>query len=216
MSARARLGERLSLIVVTDADCGPGRALVDVVAAALRGGAPTVQLRAKHEGTREMLALAHRLRAETRRAGALFFVNDRIDVALAAGADGAHLGDDDLPVEMARSIVPPGFLIGKSVDSPEGARAAEREGADYLGVGPVHATPSKQDAGEAIGVGGVRAVRGATGLPVVAIGGIEEGNATEISAAGADGVAVIRAILRADDPEAAARRLVEAVKRGRM
>ena len=216
MSLRERLGERLALILVTDPECGPGRELVDVVAAALRGGAPAVQLRAKQESTRDMLALARRLREETRRAGALFFVNDRVDVALASGADGAHLGDDDLPVEAARRIVPTDFLIGRSVDSPEGARAAEREGADYVGVGAVFATPSKVDAGEAIGIPGVRAVREATRLPVVAIGGIHERNATEVAAAGADGVAVIRAVLQAPDPEDEARRLVEAVRRARM
>lgn len=216
MSGRERLGERLSLVVVTDADCGPGRALVEVVAAALQGGAPAIQLRAKRESTREMLALARRLREDTRRTGALLFVNDRVDVALAAGADGAHLGDDDLPIALARRLVPAGFLLGRSVDSPEAAAEAEREGADYVGVGPVFATLSKADAGEAIGTAGVRAVRGATALPVVAIGGIDEGNATSVSAAGADGVAVIRAVLQARDPAAAARAILEAVRRGRM
>lgn len=208
------LGERLALVVVTDAECGEGRELVEVVRAALQGGAPCVQLRAKRESTREMLDLAHRLREETRRAGALLFVNDRVDVALAAGADGAHLGEDDLPVEVARGIVPAGFLLGMSVDTPSGAEAAERAGADYVGVGPVLATPSKQDAGPAIGLEGVAAVRAATRLPVVAIGGIDAENTEKIAAAGAHGVAVIRAVMQAPDPAEATRRLMEAVRRG--
>ena len=112
------LAARLSLVVITDAECAAGRGLVQVVRAALRGGAPAVQVRAKTETARETVELSRSLREETRAAGALLFVNDRVDVALAAGADGAHLGDDDLPLAAARSIVPPGFLLGRSVDTP--------------------------------------------------------------------------------------------------
>lgn len=214
MRGAARLAERLSLIVVTDTDCGEGRELITVVRAALQGGAPAVQLRAKEQSSREALALARRLGEETRRAGALLFVNDRVDLALAAGADGAHVGEDDLPIADARGIVPADFLLGMSADSPEVARAAERDGADYVGVGPVFATGSKPDAGAAIGLEGVRAVRAATSLPVVAIGGIDEGNVARVAGAGAHGVAVISAVMRAHDPEKAARRLVEAMRRG--
>lgn len=214
MTRPGALASRLALVVVTDPDCA-GRDLVEVVEAALRGGAPAVQLRAKSTPTREMVELGRRLRAATAAADALLFVNDRVDVAMVVGADGAHLGDDDLPLPAARRIVPPGFLLGRSVDRPEEARTAAREGADYVGAGPVLATPSKLDAAGAIGVAGIAAVRAATALPVVAIGGVDAANAAEVARGGADGVAVIRAVMRAADPAAAARELVAAVESAR-
>jgi thiamine-phosphate pyrophosphorylase len=207
------LVDRLALVVVTDPDCA-GRDLVDVARAALRGGAGALQLRAKQESTREMVELGRRLKAETEAAGALLFVNDRVDVALVIGADGAHLGDDDLPLEAARRIAPPPFLIGRSVDTEAEARVAELAGADYVGAGPVHATPSKLDAAPAIGVRGIGAIAAATGIPVVAIGGVDEETSEAVARAGAAGVAVIRAVMQAADPESAARALVAAVRRG--
>jgi thiamine-phosphate diphosphorylase len=216
MTAGVTLRDRLALIVISDPDCGEGRDLVEVVRAALAGGAPMIQLRAKDASAREMAGLARRLLVETRAAGALFFVNDRVDVALAALADGAHIGADDLPLEAARAIVPPGFLLGRSVDSPAEAAAAARAGADYLGVGPVFATGSKADAGPVVGLEGVRAACEAAGdLPVVGIGGIDAGNAAAVAEAGAAGVAVISAVMRAPDPRAAVERLLEGVRRGR-
>lgn len=206
----AELAARLRLIVVTDPDCGPGRAVVDVVRAALRGGAPAIQLRMKDASAREMTVLARALLTETRRAGALLFVNDRVDVALAAGADGAHVGQDDLPVAAARKIAPPGFLIGVSAETAELARRAQAEGADYAGVGPVYATGSKADAGDAVGVERIAEVAAAVRIPVVGIGGITIGNAPPVLRAGAAGVAVISAIMRAGDPEAATRALLSA------
>lgn len=214
MTAAGRLADRLSLIVITDPDCGDGRSLVEVVRAALQGGAPAIQLRDKRADGRALLELATRLSAETRSAGALLFVNDRLDVALAAGADGAHLGDDDLPLPAARRIVPPGFLLGRSVDDADQARAAAADGADYVGVGPVLSTPSKPEAGDAIGVEGVARVCGAVDLPVVAIGGVDGATAAAIAEAGAAGVAVIRAVMRAADPGHAARELLAAFRRG--
>jgi thiamine-phosphate pyrophosphorylase len=213
VGAGSTLGARLALLVVTDAACGEGRALVEVVRAALVGGAPAIQLRAKVEPTRDTVALAERLLVETRRAGALLFVNDRVDVALAVGADGAHIGDDDLPLPAARRIVPEGFLLGRSVETPAQAATAVREGADYIGVGPVFATLSKADAGPAIGTEGVRAVCAAAGgVPVVGIGGIDSSNARAVAAAGAAGVAVIRAVMLAPDPAAASESLLAAVR----
>lgn len=209
------LVDRLSLIVVTDPECGDGRSIVEVVRAAVRGGAPSIQLRDKHGDARDTLELAKRLLEETRPAGALLFVNDRVDIALAAGADGAHVGDDDLPVDAVRAIAPEGFLIGRSVDDVAGARAALAAGADYLGVGPVFETPSKLDTGPVTGVEGVRRVCGTVEIPVVAIGGVGADNAREIAAAGAAGIAVIRAVMQASDPEAAAAALVQAVREGR-
>lgn len=202
------LSERLRLIVVTDPDCGAGRTLVEVVRAALRGGAPAIQLRMKDRPAREMAHLAEALLAETRRAGALLFVNDRVDVALAAGADGAHVGQEDLPVAAARRIVPPGFLLGVSAETAELARRAEADGADYVGVGPVYATGSKADAGDAVGVGRMAEVAAAVRIPAVGIGGITIENARPLLEAGAAGIAVISAVMRADDPEAAARALL--------
>lgn len=214
MTAQRPLAERLSLIVVTDPECGPGRAVVDVVRAALQGGAPAIQLRDKSADARDLVLLARLLLEETRRAGALLFVNDRVDVALAAGADGAHLGDDDLPLPDARRIAPPGFLLGRSVDDLDQARAATAEGADYLGIGPVRDTPSKEDAGAALGVGGVARVCAAVDLPVVAIGGVDAETAPALSAAGAAGIAVIRAVMAAADPRRATEELLREFRRG--
>ena len=203
------LADRLRLIVVTDADCG-GRDLASVVRAALRGGAPAIQLRMKDAAAREMVEMAQALLAETRPAGALLFVNDRVDVAVIAGADGAHVGQDDLPVSAARRVSPPGFLLGVSAESVELALQAEAEGADYVGVGPVYATGSKADAGEPIGLGRIAEVAAAVKIPVVGIGGIAVGNARAVVESGAAGVAVISAVMRADDPESATRDLLRA------
>ena len=203
---------RLGLIVITDPGVPEGRSVVDVVRAALRGGAPAVQLRAKETCAREMAELARALARECRAADALLFVNDRVDVALAAGADGAHVGEDDLPLAAARGIVPPGFLLGMSADTVEVALRAQRDGADYVGVGPVYVTASKPDAGEAIGPARIAEVAAAVRIPVVGIGGIDAGNAAEVVRAGAAGVAVIRAVMAAADPEVAVRELMEAMR----
>ncbi len=204
----ADLRARLRLIVVTDPDCGAGRGVGDVVRAALRGGAPAIQLRMKDAPAREMATVARTLLAETRAADALLFINDRVDVALAVGADGAHVGQDDLPMAAARGIVPRGFLLGVSAETAELARRAEADGADYVGVGPVYATGSKADAGDAVGTGRITEVASAVRIPVVGIGGIAIANAAAVMRAGAAGVAVISAVMRADDPEAAVRALL--------
>jgi thiamine-phosphate pyrophosphorylase len=204
------LADRLRLIVVTDPDCGAGRTVVDVVRAVLRGGAPVIQLRMKDASAREMTELARALLIETRAAGALLFINDRVDVALAVGADGAHVGQDDLPVAAARRIAPPGFLLGVSAETPELARAAEVDGADYVGAGPVYLTGSKADAGDAVGVSRIAEVAAAVRIPVIGIGGITIENAPAVLHAGAAGVAVISAVMRAADPEAAVRALLGA------
>ena len=213
MSA-AELAPRLSLIVITDPDCG-GRTIIDVVRAALRAGAPSIQLRGKSQPARVQVELARALLAETRAAGALLWVNDRLDVALAIGADGVHLGQDDLPLDAARRIVPAGFLFGISAETLELARVAERDGASYVGTGPVYATGSKADAGEAVGCARIAEVARAVRIPVVGIGGIGAANAGEVVRAGAAGVAVISAVMRAADPEAATRDLLRAVQQSR-
>ncbi len=209
----SELRARLALIVITDPNAGPGRSVVEVVRLALQGGAPAIQLRMKDGGGREMSELGALLLEETRRAGALLFVNDRVDVALAIGADGAHVGDDDLPVSAIRRIVPPGFLLGRSVDQVDEAESAMWEGADYVGAGPVYPTGSKLDTGPVMGVEGIAGIRRRLGdLPLVGIGGITEANAGAVGGAGADGVAVISAVMQAADPAAATRALLEAVR----
>lgn len=183
--------------------------------AALAGGATAIQLRAKKdEPGRLQVELARELAALCREHGALFIVNDRLDVALAVGADGVHLGQDDLPVAEARRLAGPGFIIGCSVENVEQAQAAATAGADYLGVGPVYPTATKADAGPATGLYHLGTVKAATHLPVVGIGGINQENAADVMAAGADGVAVISAVSLAQDVEGAAARLAAAVREG--
>ncbi len=199
--------------MITAADAGGGWGHLDVVRAALAGGADAVQLRDKEVGGAELYRLALEALELVRGSGGgrLFLVNDRVDVALAAGADGVHLGQEDLPASAARRILGAGAVLGVSASSVEEALAAEREGADYLGVGPVFPTPSKPDAGGPLGLEGLRAIRNAVGLPLVAIGGINEDNLEEVFAAGADGIAVISAVTSARDMEEAVRRLRRAV-----
>ena len=201
---RGRLGFALRLMVLVEEPL--------VAAAALRGGATAIQLRNKAASARDLCAAGAALRAACAERGALFIVNDRLDVALACGADGVHLGQDDLPAALARRIGGPGLVIGVSAASPEEARTAARDGADYLGAGSVHATATKADAGPPIGLAGLRRVVEASPLPVVAIGGIGAGEAPGAVGAGASGVAVARAVVGAPDPAAAAARLRAALE----
>jgi len=190
---------------VITADVAPERVL-DAAAGALRGGTDVLQLRHKTLPRGELLALAHRLRELAR--DALFVVNDHVDIALLCGADGVHLGLDDLSVAAARRVAGDRLIVGASASSPGAARAAVAEGADYLGAGAAFATPIKSEK-VVIGPGGVAAVASAAGpgVPVFAIGGIEEGNVAQLVAAGVRRVCVIRAVSLASDPEQAARRL---------
>lgn len=190
----------LRLVAITD-DLRDGReGLLARAAAAVRGGATMVQLRLKQEPARTLVELARAL------VGAVpvpVVVNDRADVALAAGAAGVHVGVEDVPPAALRRIVPTGFAIGVSVGAE--SEVANAAGADYVGIGPVFPTLSKHDAGPVIGVEEFARLLDLTGLPAVAIGGVDAANAGAVMAAGASGVAVIRAVLGAADPEAAAR-----------
>ncbi len=199
----------LRLIVITDRELAHPRSVDEVVRAALQAGARTIQLRDKAAGARELLESALRLRTLTRHYGALLIINDRVDVALASKADGAHLGPDDLAVADVRAAVPPSFLIGHSTDDAEVARRAEAEGASYLGCGTVYRTTSKPDAGEVIGLEGLEWVAAAVSIPVVAIGGITPQRAADVARTRAAGVAVIGAVMGAHDPGAATRALLE-------
>ena len=198
-----------SLVLVTDRNATEGRDLGDVVAAALDAGLLAVQLRDRDLPGRPLLALAERLRLLTARAGALLLVNDRVDVAVAAGADGVHLGGASMPVDVARRLLPPGALVGVSTHAvPEVAAAT----ADFAFFGPVHATPSKAAFGPPQGVARLREAVAVARIPVLAIGGITRPHIPDLRAAGAGGVAVIRAILSADDPGSATRALLEALR----
>jgi thiamine-phosphate pyrophosphorylase len=201
-----------SVYVITDRRVAGDRSILDVVRAAIRGGASVVQLREKTATTREMVELGQALHEISRKAGIPLIVNDRLDVALAIGAEGVHVGHDDMPVSLARRLIGPDLILGASPETMEEARQMERDGADYLGVGDVYGTPSKSDAGTPIGVEGLAEVIRAVSLPVVAIGGITLENAGAVIQAGAAGVAVISAVVGAPDPEAAARRLRGIVK----
>ncbi|MEZ3143152.1 thiamine phosphate synthase [Halobaculum sp. MBLA0143] len=203
--------------LVTQATLSDGRPTDEIVAAALEGGVDVVQVREKGRSARERLELARRLREPTAEAGVPLIVNDRVDVAAAADADGVHLGDEDLPVADARAQLGSGALIGRSVSTVADAEAAVAAGADYLGVGAVFETSSKDVDDEESGIGTerVRAIADAVSVPIVGIGGIDADNAADVVAAGADGVAVISAITGADDPAAATASLGEAVETGR-
>jgi thiamine-phosphate pyrophosphorylase len=200
----------LRLIVITDAQMAAPRTIFDVVEECLKAGAPAVQLRDKNADARELLDQALRLRTLCTAHDALLFLNDRFDVALAARADGVHIGRSDIPLERVRAAVPPAFLVGFSTDDPDAARKALREGANYIGCGAVFGTHSKLDVGdERIGIERLAEVVRAVGIPVVAIGGIDAGNAALAAQAGAAGVAVISALMRAKDPGSVVRGLLD-------
>jgi thiamine-phosphate pyrophosphorylase len=209
VNTRPRLDYRLYL--VTDAGLSRGRPAAEVVAAAIRGGVTMVQYREKSAATLAMLEEAREIRRLCARAGVPFIVNDRLDVALAAGADGVHVGQDDLPAAAARRLIGPDRILGVSAGTPEEARRAQEDGADYIGASPIFATPTKPDAPPAMGVEGLRRLAAAVSVPVVAIGGMNARNAALIVAAGAAGAAVVSAIVAAEDVEAAAREIREAL-----
>jgi thiamine-phosphate pyrophosphorylase len=207
MSAQRSLD--LRLIVITDRGLAAPRTVLAVVEAALAAGAPAIQLRDKHATTSELLLQARTLLGPVRAAGALLFINDRLDVALAAGADGVHLGPADLPVAAARRIAPPGFLIGCSTDDPDTARRLQDDGASYIGCGAVYGTSTKAEvAGERIGTERLREVVRAVTIPVVGIGGVSTANVEQVASAGAAGAAVVGAVMATADPGAAVRGLL--------
>lgn len=204
------LSDQLRLYLVAGTPDAPG-GLLETIEAALKGGVTAVQLREKSGTDREILATADRVRDLCLEHSAAFFLNDRLDLALATSADGVHLGVDDLPIPAARRIAGPDFAIGFSPENDLGARSARIEGGTYLGVGPIFGTATKSDAGPAIGLSALKRRIEISGLPVIGIGGITAENAGSIVRAGACGVAVMSAVLRATDPEQAARALREAV-----
>ena len=203
------------LHVITDSSLQDRWSHLDLARAAVENGAETVQYRRKDAPTRLLVEEAIALREICRRRRVPLFVNDRLDVALAADADGVHLGADDLPIPIARDLLGPLKTIGGSSDTAAEALALDREGADYAGIGPVFATSSKNDAGPVLGLDGLaRAVREAR-LPLIAIGGIHAGNLADVLATGVHGVAVLGAVCLAADPGAAVARLREILAQAR-
>lgn len=204
-----------TLYLVTDRALSRGRSNVEIVREAVAGGVTCVQLREKHVGTAEFLAEVRLVQQVLRGTGVPLIINDRVDVALAAGANGVHVGQLDMPVAAVRRLVPLEWIVGVSAESAADAIRAEWDGADYIGASPVFATPTKADHAPPIGLAGLRAIRAAVKIPVVAIGGINVENAGEVIRAGADGLAVVSAIVAADSPRAAAARLCQAIEAGR-
>ena len=197
----------LELYVITDEDIAGGLSHAEIARRALAGGADVIQLRDKGCGPGDLLRIGRVIQGLTRKTGALFIVNDRLDVALACGADGVHLGQDDLRAGVARQIAPHGFIIGVSVGTVEEAIQAERDGADYLAISPVFPTASKYNPGPGHGLEVLQHIRRNVSIPIIAIGGINTGNVHDVIAAGADGVAVISAVVGSPDITAAAKQL---------
>lgn len=195
------------LYVVTDSQLSRGRSDAEVARMAYEGGADVVQLRMKNADGGAMLEQANLIRQCADEMCRLFIVNDRVDIAMASGADGVHLGQSDIPLETARRLMGDDAIIGISVDNVEQAVAAEEGGADYVGVGAVFQTSTKPDAMQGVGLGAVFEVRQAVDIPVVAIGGINRGNIQDVIRAGADSAAVVSAVVAQDDVAAAAHEL---------
>lgn len=202
------------LYVIIDAQTLGKRSEAEAARQVIQGGAMVIQLRDKHRSKRELVPLTRELKKICAEAGVLFIVNDYVDLALATDADGVHLGQNDLPVPLAREILPLDKIIGCSARTVELALDAQEEGADYIGVGSIYSSPTKPGA-EVIGLGRLQQIKEAVSLPVVALGGINESNVSEVIKAGADCVAVIDAVLNASDIRMATHRLAAGFGRGR-
>jgi thiamine-phosphate pyrophosphorylase len=202
------------LYVILDREVARGRPLPELLDAVLEGGGRLVQLRDKTLPMAELLPLARALRARCRAVGARFIVNDRADLALAAEADGLHVGQEDLPAAASRRLLRPGMTLGVSTHNEPQARQAVADGADYVAVGSMFPTASKTGF-QLVGPALLRQVRPLISVPLVAIGGITEANVGEVIRAGADAVAVISAVCAAPDPAAATARFIEALARAR-
>ena len=199
------------LYAIIDTQALKGRSHIEVASQIIHGGARTIQLRDKLLSKPELLSVAQQLKELCAEHNVLFIVNDHLDIALAADADGLHLGQNDLPIKIAHKLLPIDKILGCSTTNVEQAVTAEADGADYIAVGSIYPTISKETA-KVIGLDGLRQIRQAVTLPLVAIGGISKDNAAEVIAAGASSVAVISAILQAESPEEAARQIAARVE----
>lgn len=201
------------LCLVADAEAAQGRDLPNLIEKAVDSGVTLVQLRAKGLQTREFLQLGQQTEKLLKAKRIPLIINDRIDIALACGADGVHLGQDDLPLSCARKILGERKCIGISVNTLKEAEEAEKGGADYLGVGPVYDTPSKRDLKAILGPSGLKAIREKVKIPILAIGGINAENVMEVISAGVDGIAVISALMGAEDISEATKELIQKINR---
>lgn len=206
----------LGLYVITASTPGLGRDHIDVAQAAIEGGATAIQLRVKRRSMGQTLKLAYAIRELTQEAGIPLFVNDHVGIAMASKAEGLHTGPDDMSLAAARMILGKSVILGRSTSGkPEEAIKAEKEGAGYVAVGPVFATSTKQTIKGEIGVSAITKVKKVVKIPVLAIGGINEGNLGSCIEAGADGVAVIAAVSMADDMLEATRKMRQALDESR-
>lgn len=206
LSRQDRAGRIRGLYLIVDSEWTRGRSEIEVARSALEGGASVVQLRDKKRDKRDMLMIARQVRELSSEFGVLFIMNDQLDIALASDADGLHLGQRDLPLDVARRLLPGDRLLGCSTATVNEALEAQAQGADYIAVGSIYSSPSKEDTRPA-GLETLRQVKAQVSLPIVAIGGINEHNVADVIAAGADAVAVIGAVAGADDVRDAARRI---------
>jgi thiamine-phosphate pyrophosphorylase len=202
------------LYAIIDSQFLGKRNYVKVAEELIKGGASVIQLRDKYTTKAELLPIAQKLKKLCAEKGVLFIINDHLDIALACGADGLHLGQEDLPLAIARRLLPMDMILGGSVNTVEQAKSAEADGADYIAVGSMYPTSSKEKP-KIVGVGRLKQVRGAVSLPPVAIGGINKDNANEVAANGADAVAVISALLGAKDIAEAARKIIKSFEAGK-
>jgi len=207
------LKEYYRLYLLTDPILHKGYPVLEQVRLALEGGVRFIQLREKDLATGKFVDLARKALGMTRKAGAFLIINDRVDVALASGADGVHIGQDDMSLKDARRLLGREKIIGVSVRSAEEARRAEEDGADYIAASGVFATDTKKDVGYALGRDSLRVICEAASLPLIAIGGIKIGNCAEVIKAGADGVAVITGITMADDIPSTCCAFIEEIKK---
>jgi thiamine-phosphate pyrophosphorylase len=187
---------------------------MEITRLAIVGGADTIQYRQKSGSTREMIEIARNMKRLCSEADVTFIVNDRLDVAIAAEADGVHLGQEDFPIPMARELLGEGRIIGGSAATLDEARKCLSEGADYVGFGPVYPTSSKDDAGPVSGIDTLKQVVEIIPVPIIAIGGVGAENIPDVMRAGARGIAVISAVCCQDDPEKATRSLYQALNKG--
>ena len=201
--------------LVTDRSFSKGRSTLEIVEAAVRGGISAVQLREKNLDGREFYEEGLKIRGYLRSHGVPLIINDRIDIALALDADGVHLGQSDIPIEVARKILGPDRIIGVSVGIPEHINKKAASYADYLGISPVFFTSTKPDEPREWGIEGLKQARAMTDLPLVAIGSVKQGNARDVVIAGADCVAVVTAITSEEDPVSATAALVAEVRAGK-
>ena len=200
-----------SLYLVTDRGLARGRSTLEIVKAAVQGGVTCVQLREKECSTLDFIEQALEVKDFLKSRGVPLIINDRVDVALAVAADGVHLGQTDMPLKIAQQIVPDSMIIGISAESVEDAIEAQQGGADYLGVSPIYTTPTKTDTAPPLGLQGLQVIRAAVDLPLVGIGGLNRDNSAAVIQNGGDGVAVVSAIVAAEDPMQAANELKQII-----